>query len=211
MAQYGGRPPGGYPVSDAGGRLPRTTSSGGGFDFGDFLGDVGGVASSVIPFAGPVLSLLGGLFGESSEDQYNRAQAENLKRTIDAIQRSAALERASAAKLAEKNRRFARSSGARRRAAAGYGGDAGVFTGADLSNIDESLLGTLDNINTREQQGILFAGAQQQTMPSYMFPNDLDYITGALSGVGDVLEGRRNIQAQQEQYEEILRALRGIS
>jgi len=204
MAQNGGRPPGGYPVSDVGGTLSGVGGESGGFDFNSILG----AAGSIVPFAGPVISLLSGLFGESPEDQYKKAQQENLKRTIDAIQRSAALERASAQKVADKNRRFARSAGARRKAAAGYAGDSGVFSGADLSNVDENLLSTVDNINTREQQGVLMAGAGQQTVPSYMFPDSTDYITGALSGVNDILSNRRAIQSKSDEFQQILDALR---
>jgi hypothetical protein len=189
-----------YPSSAAGYASPSSS--------GDFFGDVLGAVGSVVPFAGPVISLFSGLFGESPEDQYKRAQAEKLQRTIKAITDAASLERAQLSKKAEKNRRFALSSGARRRAAHGYSGDAGVFANADLSSIDDSLLEGIDTINTREQQNILYANAGQETMPSYMFPDSTDYLTTGLSSINRIIEDRRMVRDRQSELDKILEAMR---
>ena len=131
------------------------------------------------------LNFLGGIFGESPEDQYKKAEDENIARVIAAIDREANIQRNRESRRASSNRRLAKQGGARRAAALGIAGDSDVYSNADVSNIDQMLNEAISRINENQQVNVLRAEAGRQSVPSYMFPDALDYLSSGLGAVGE--------------------------
>lgn len=167
-----------------------------------FFGSIGSAASSVLPFAAPIVTALQGLFGESAEDQYKRAQQEKLNRQIGAIKNAAQIQRGRSERMADRNANIARLNGSRQAAARGITG-ANLFSAPQVGNINDNLAETQRQINENETSGILNAEAGQDVMPSYEFPNRFDYLSSAFGGAAkymtqkDIFDIQRRTMASQ--------------
>jgi hypothetical protein len=167
-------------------------------DEGSFLSSLGGVAKSVLPFAAPVLGLLGGLFGDSPEEQHKKAQEENRRRMIEAIKTNAAVQRARVQRRADRDVSLSNQAGARQAAATGYRGDVSAFTLPGESRVRAGADETLQQINESEMSSIANANAQGATLPSYSFPNSFDYLTSGVKTVSDYFNQQELLQLERE-------------
>ena len=143
------------------------------------------------------VNLLQGLFNESPEDQYRRAQEENLNRLKTLIHQNATIQRARTQRTMDKYSGLVRSRGARQAAASGVSNDS-VFTSPELTNLSDSATEQINQINENEQLGLSKAMAGFETKPSYEFPKRLDYITTSLQGLGQYFSNKEMAQSQHE-------------
>lgn len=167
----------------------------------DFLDTLGGIAGDVIPFAGPAVSLLSGLFGKSPESQYQEAQQSNLRRTIDAIRTNANIRRARAQRDANRNISLATQSGSRQASFLGGTQDPSIFTDPNVSRIHSSLNESLTGIGEAEQSDIAGANSGLRDLPSYSFPHPVDYISTALGTASKYLSDKE-LQDYQRKMEQ---------
>lgn len=188
--------------------VPLEDSSG--FDLGKLLGGAWGVAKDIIPFASPVLGLLGGLFGESPEEQYKKAQEENLRRIREAIRKSSMTQRDRAQRLAQTQTSLAEQQGGRESAALGYT-NPNVLSAPNVGRINQNLSETMRQIGENETNAYAQAEAGQPTVPSYEFPHALDYLSSAFGLAGQYLNSqdllaleRKRMENQDKVFEALL-------
>ena len=154
---------------------------------------VAGAAGGVLAFnpvtaglaiAPSIINLVAGMFGDSPEEQYKKAQRENIARGRAAIVTEAKVQRNRDSRRAKSGRRLALQSGARRDAANGTVGDTSRSSGAEVSAIDQALNESFMQTNENEINAITRLEAGQVSQPAYNFPNAVDYLAGGIGALG---------------------------
>jgi len=166
----------------------------------------GSTLLGALPFAGPVVSLLSGLFGSSPEEQYQQAQRRNLQRSIQAIRVNAEVRRARAQRLATRNISLATQAGSRRASFEGGTADPSVYTDPNVSRINSGLNEDLTNIGESEQGDIANVTAGVRDVPSYNFPHATDYVTSALGFASKYVNDQSQTDYQRQIEERRLRS-----
>jgi hypothetical protein len=191
--------------------IPQSAFPAQDYGTGNMFSDIGSMASAVLPFVGPGISLLKGLFGESPEEQAKRAQQENIARIVNSIKTTSFNQRSNEQGFANRNRALALQTGARERAAAHYAGSTGAFANPDVAAIDQNYGRNVSNINQAEQEAILKAQASFQTQPSYMFPQATDYLSSAFNSVNQYLSDRERMNLEKQRQDNLATILGRMS
>ena len=161
-----------------------------------------------------VLRLAEGIFGDSPQEQYRKAQQENIRKAVAAINAEANVQRNREARRAASSRRLAKQGGARRAAAGGIVGDSDVYSNADVSNIDQMLNESISRINENQQTNVLRAESQYPSLPAYEFPNAVDYLSSGLESASDFFAQDRQMDLQGQEIagmDDIAKAISGMN